>query len=210
MSQLGGVGLSAIIGLGSVLLRPQRGFFPFDADGAELDPIVAQVTIEEIGHDELEITDHPIEFGSVISDHAFKRPAEVIIRCAWSNSGSIGVDTILGLATNDSTLTGNAIGQASNIYDKLLALQVSGIPFDVWTGKRQYTDMLFKSLTCTTDRLHENSLLISAHCRQLLIVNTQQITVPINTQAQGDPQSTTPTQDKGQQQLQDAPGYVGS
>jgi hypothetical protein len=49
--------------------------------------VIADVTIEESGRDELEITRHPVERGAVITDHAFKHPPELIIRCGWSDSG---------------------------------------------------------------------------------------------------------------------------
>lgn len=79
MSQITGFVSAALqLGLQSILIKPQRS----------IGPIVAQVTIQEVHQDTLEITDHPVEMGAVISDHAFKRPAELIITCAWSNSPS--------------------------------------------------------------------------------------------------------------------------
>ncbi len=51
-----------------------------------LGPLFANVTIEERHEDDLEITDHPVETGATITDHAFKRPAELIVHAAWSNS----------------------------------------------------------------------------------------------------------------------------
>jgi hypothetical protein len=48
--------------------------------------IVAQITESERHVDELRITDHPVESGAPITDHAFKMPVEVTIRCSWSNS----------------------------------------------------------------------------------------------------------------------------
>lgn len=228
MSLSGFVLPAAVIGLGSILLRPSRGargFYPFSTEGEALTPLQAQVTLEEVHHDELEITDHPVERGAVISDHAFKRPVEVIIRCAWSNSPSkpggligaaVGVGTALGgtvariaaaagptaVAAN-SLMTGNAPSQAADIYAQLLALQVSAIPFDVITGKRKYPDMLFRALSVTTDQKTENVLMLTATCRQVLIVSTTTIQSSISAtgQAAATEDRTAPVQDAGSKPL---------
>jgi len=49
---------------------------------------IPHVVIEEDHDDELIITQHPVELGAIISDHAYKKPSEVRVRCAWNNSGS--------------------------------------------------------------------------------------------------------------------------
>ncbi len=225
-SPLGFLLPAAAIGFGQVFFRPQRGFV--FGDGSS---ITAQATVEEVHHDELQITDHPVERGAMISDHMFKRPAEVIIKCGWSNSPSGNPSGILGAAINaispsigaaintinsvaqtfdaaQSILSGNAQDQVSSIYDQLLTMQISGLPFDIFTGKRFYTDMLFKSLSITTDVKNENSMIVTAVCRQVIIVNTTTVNVPINTNAQAQPDKTTPVQNVGTQQLGSAPGFV--
>ncbi len=216
---------SAAIGFGAISFRPQRGFS--FSDGSML---TAQATIEELHHDEIQITDHPVERGAMISDHMFKMPSEVKITCAWSNSpsgnpngvigsalaaaiafsGTIGAITaaVQSVGAVQSLLSGNAQDQVTSIYAQLLALQISGMPFDVFTGKRVYSDMLFKSLSVSTDSRNENSLLVTAVCRQIIIVNTTTVTIPINADAQKLPQSTTPVVNSGTQQLAPAPGFI--
>lgn len=53
--------------------------------------IIPDVVVEEHHRDQLVITDHPVERGAAISDHAFKLPVEVEIRCGFSNS-SAGIE----------------------------------------------------------------------------------------------------------------------
>lgn len=203
------------VGLGSLLIKPKRGFFFKDSV-----PIVAQITIEEVHTDELEITNHPVEQGASITDHAFKLPAELVINCAWSNSPTTSSEGIFGALLNQaatatsgtingiqSVLSGNDIGQIKGIYASLLAIQESRTPFDILTGKRVYNSMLIKSLRVATDAKTENSLMVQMTCKQIIIVSTQTVTVPINTQAQGQPQKTTPVQNAGSKQLQSAPNY---
>src|SRR5208282_2947121 len=49
-------------------------------------PFVAQITISEQHTDILRITDHVVETGGVISDHAFMLPRSVKIIVGYSNS----------------------------------------------------------------------------------------------------------------------------
>src|SRR5262245_24664411 len=92
--------------------------------------IVMNITIEEEGTDELEITEHPVEQGASISDHAYKRPAYLRVRAASSNSSR--------------QAAGNP-NYAQDVYNKLLALQSNGQVFTVVTGKRTYNNMLMRS-----------------------------------------------------------------
>lgn len=210
------------LGLGAIMLKPKRGFFPSDQE-----PIIAQATIEEIHKDELEITNHPVEQGAPITDHAYKMPEEVIIHCAWSNSASNNPNGLVGSAVAalgdqsgnlftatsttitaaQSLLSGNSASQVRDIYDKLRDLQESRIPFDIFTGKRHYTNMLFKSLSVTTDAKSENSLMVTAVCKQVILVSTQTVNVPININAQANPKLTSPVQNSGQQNLKPANNF---
>lgn len=229
MSISGLVFPAASIGLGSLLIRPRRGFFPPPSEVGPPDVLRPQVTLEERHTDELEITEHPVEQGAAISDHAYKRPAEVVITCAWSNSppapsgiftqavglgaalggpvvGAIGAipATLGGLRAAQSVFKGNDSNQVKQIYDRLLKLQQSRIPFDVLTAKRSYTNMLFKTLTVTTDPENENNLMLVAVCRQVIIVRTQVISFNSDPETQADPETTQPVQDVGSKSLEPA------
>lgn len=199
------------LGLESVLVRPTRNLGPFEA----------QVWLEEVHTDELEITDHPLETGARVTDHAYMRPSEVVMKCGWSNSPSFGdgagglgglfggvvggiLQTVPGLA---SLMSGNDESGVRAVYQNLLVLQASRIPFDILTGKRAYDNMLVKSLRVTTDADTENSLLVTVVCRQVLIARTQVVTVSAPQANQAQPQATTPTADKGTKQAQPAPTY---
>lgn len=216
---------AATIGAGALIVRPQRGFFP--AGGK---PIIAQATIRERSHDELEITDHPIENNAAITDHAFKRPAEVTIEFGWSNSASpsgglvgqaIGaVTTAIGglapvlpaigptISAAQSILRGNSQSQIKALYQQLLDLQVARVPFSIYTGKRKYKDMLFRSLSVETDAKTENLLLITAQCRQVILVQVRTVTIGAPASDQADPGKTGAVTDVGSQQCKPAADFV--
>lgn len=176
------------------------GFITIDPKRS-IGSIVAHVTIEEVGNDELQITEHPVELGANITDHAFKKPAELIVRCGWSNASLAGVIAgVKGLIT--ALQGGDAFGSdyVSGVYNQLLALQESRIPFDVTTGKRLYTNMLMRSLGVTTDEHSEYTLMVTAVFKQVLIVQTQATTLPPRDD-QAQPESTAETADTGVKQV---------
>jgi len=145
-------------------------------------PYQAQVTVRERHRDELEITRHPVEFGASITDHAFKRPAEVIIQCGWSNSPSPSVAGKVASATEPSALIPWRKGGdfISNVYEALLKLQASRDPFVVYTGKRVYQNMLFASLDVETDETTENALMVTARLQEIIIAQVTVTEIPRN------------------------------
>lgn len=159
---------------GPVLVRPRRsigGLYP-------------DVIIEESHEDSLEITEHPVEQGAAIHDHAFKKPETVTIRGGVSDASDSG-------------------GEKASVefYEKLLELQKKREPFDIVTGKRRHKNMLIESLSVITGPDTENCLVFTAECREVIIVKTQVTSVPPR-RNQASPGKTGATADKGQQQPQ--------
>jgi hypothetical protein len=154
------------------------------------------VTIEEVHRDELIITEHPVEQGAAISDHAFKRPPEVIIRAGWSNSSPNTTST----------------NYAADVRTQLLTLQASRLPFDLYTGKQAYSQMLLAVLSTITDKDGEYALLATLVCRQVILVSTQTTSVPAQETTPGTETSETvrqtqPTSNQGPQSLDPAPNW---
>jgi len=177
------------------------GFITIDPKRS-IGSIVAHVTLEEVSIDELQITDHPVEQGAEITDHAYKRNPEITIRCGWSNASLAGV--LAGVKGLVSAVTGgDAFGSdyVSGVYNELLALQESRIPFDVSTGKRLYSNMLMRSLSVTTDPTSEYTLMVTAVLRQILIVSTAATTLPPRDD-QASPADTAEIENAGDKQVQ--------
>ena len=145
-------------------------------------PFTATVTLEEIASDDLEITQHPVQQGATITDHAYLKPATVSIKIMFNAADAPLAET----------------------YAKLRQLQASREPFDVVTGKRAYKNMLFKSLGQTNDAQTENVLSISAELQEIFIVQVETTTVPPRKQ-QANPGKTGATENAGQKSAQPAP-----
>ena len=217
MSNLGVINVAGLVGLQTVQIKPQRGMFDFvwpsGSNPIFTKPIIAQAAVEEVGHDELEIVEHPVEQGAMISDHAFKRPTEVVIRYGWSNSPSTagliqGLAAGIGQTANipQSLLAGSAQDQMQAVYQQLLALQVNRVLFSLYTGKRKYVNMLVKSISNQTDERTENALFLNVICRQIIFAVTRTFVLGAAAPAdQALPEETSSVVDQGTVQLVDAP-----
>lgn len=150
MSILSGAGIAIAGQVEDILLR----------QGRSIAGIVPQVVVEEKHRDELVITNHPVQNGANITDHAYKQPAMVSLRYGWSSSGAL-YSLDLGAPSVD------------DVYDMLLNLQESRQPFDVVTGKRNYSNMLIRSIDLVTDKTTEKSIIVDVLLQQIIIVETQ-------------------------------------
>jgi hypothetical protein len=150
---------------------------------------VADITVSERHRDNNIITQHPVETGSVISDHVYKSPSLVIIQVGYSNSSL--------QAMGDSNYV-------QNVYQNFLSLMNSKTTFSVTTGKRQFNNMLIEYIAEMTDEKTENSMFLEIACREILFVSTQTVTTAGmgNSTNQTNPSSTASASQQGTQQLQ--------
>lgn len=152
--------------------------------------LVPDVVVSEKHVDALEITEHPVEIGASVNDHAYKRASEVTMECGFSGGGSI-LDLV------DISGIGLGVGQSpKEIYQQMLDIQASRVPFDVITGKRTYSNMLIRAIEVTTDRTSENVLTCVLTLREVLMAQTQSISVASKAEMQ-EGVSTSPVQDTG-------------
>lgn len=172
--------------LEDILLRTSRS----------IGTIIPQCTVEERAVDELEITEHPIQQGANITDHAFSKPTVITARYGWSNSGSIFNLTTGGIVSSDP----------QDIYNQLRALQASRQPFTLQTGKGIYPNTLIQRLDQLTDMQNENALSVTITFRQIIIVNLQATALQSSNQAY--PSQTAPVANGGTVQPQQKPTSI--
>lgn len=178
-SALGGLSNPMVEKVGSLLLSGR---------GRTIMGLFADVTIEEKHKDELKITEHPTEVGAPINDHAYKEAPEVSMKVGWSESAG----KLNGLV-GDSFLSGNT--SLNIVYQTLLQLQESAVPLVISTGKRLYTNMLIKSLGCSTDLQTENVLMIDLTFKKINLVQTSETEVLVENQV--NPAETSGVSDGG-------------
>lgn len=180
---------SAVLTAIPILIRPERKVGPFRA----------MVTIEEEHHDELVITQHPVDQGAQISDHAYKQPASLRLHLGWSDSASI-----------ENLFSG--FTSVKQVYAQLQRVQDSRIPITVLTGKRAYKNMLIRTMTTRTDKRSENALFVTLDLQQIIRVATQTSNVAASQADQAAPKETGVVTDLGTQQpripLSSPPDFV--
>ncbi len=139
--------------------------------------IEVNVVINENTSDVLTITKQPVQQGASITDHAFKEP----------------VGFSMSILFRDNLTT-----SLSKLYQQLVDLQNSRVPFAVTTPKRIYRDMLISTINQTTDKTTENCLAINITFQEVILVNIATVSVPKSSQR--NPQRTAATQPAGKKQ----------
>lgn len=164
--------------------------------------LVAQCVLEENHVDEMEATNHPVEQGASITDHAFKLPSRLTLHYTWSASPSPQP----GLSGLVPTLLPQSAQDIRDVYNKLLTMQQNRTLCDVYTGKRSYKNMLITSIEHDENINTANALPLTIQLQELILVNTTTATTG------GVSSGTTtaplgPVQRGGTFQLLPAPSY---
>jgi len=121
--------------------------------------------------DRLKITEHPVESGASITDHAFKEPRELSMEIGMSDVCTSFIDG--QFAQKDS--------RSISAYDILTQLQDSRIPLRVYTRLGVYDNMLIEIITSPDDYKTLFGLRVSIGFREILVVTTATITLPNRT-----------------------------
>lgn len=163
-----------------------------------LDTIRIGVTIEEVYNDELQITEHPVEQGAAITDHAYKRQPDVVLKCGWSNADYAALlsSPVVDFDDFGSTTQSEYIDA---VYSQLLKLQESRVRFDAVTSRRKYSNVLLQGLRVVHDAKTSGALMLTATLRQIRIVQTKATRLPPRDD-QADPSRTAETQNTGSKQ----------
>lgn len=163
-----------------------------------LDTIRIGVTIEEVYNDELQITEHPVEQGAAITDHAYKRQPDVVLKCGWSNAD---YEALLSSPVVDFDEFGSTTQSEyiDAVYSQLLKLQESRVRFDAVTSRRKYSNVLLQGLRVVHDAKTSGALMLTATLLQIRIVQTKATRLPPRDD-QADPSRTAETQNTGSKQ----------
>jgi hypothetical protein len=169
----------------TVILRPQRSI------GSD---IIADCVLEEIHSDEMEITQHPVQEGTTISDHAYRRPTELTLTYIWSGGGRQNVDRSTEFLVDTYTMIRQIYSDRN--------------PLRVITGKATYNNMMIQGISVTTDRASENVLIARITLQELLVATVSTSTMAADPSHQTQPQKTNPVTNKGAANLDPSGGII--
>lgn len=157
--------------------------------------IFADAVTEERHGDTSVVTEHPVEVGTVIADHIYRNPSDLLLTYVWSAGSpqnSVGSSSFL-----------------SSLYQKFLSLKDSATLVAVVTGKRTYQNMAIVSLDVLTDWQSENILELRIGLREIIQATTQTVTLTPAAQ-QALPQLTAAPINQGQVSLQPGTNFNSS
>lgn len=154
--------------------------------------IAADAVLTERHQDVSVITEHPVEQGSVISDHIYALPARLELLYTWSPASKFNT-------SQDPSFL-------NSLYSTLLTLKANGTLFRVVTGKRTYENMSIEAIAETTDKETENVLTLTLELKEILMAVTSQTTISAMSQ-QSIPTKTAPIIPQGNVSLINGPNY---
>ena len=139
-------------------------------------------------------TDHPVETGAVVSDHAIDQPDELEL------AGMITNTPVIALASqrSRSVLGGPASARAVDAYSEILRLRKTKTLVSVETELKTYSNMLIVSESVTRDKDTLRILDISVRFREFR-------TATIETTAAPEPVSTVDSAESDLGRKQTAP-----
>lgn len=143
----------------------------FQQPSRKIGILIPDVVVSEKHSDVLEMTQHPVEMGAAVSDHAYKKPADLVMTVGFAGGGAL-LDFASDLTAIDALQL-----SPKEAYQKLLDLQADRVPFNVVTGKRLYNNMLLRAIEVTTDMKSENVLSAVLTLREVIISQTQRVRV---------------------------------
>jgi hypothetical protein len=149
----------------------------------QIGSVVLDATIREDHTTSLEVTEHAVEDGSPVGDHARKKPIVLTLEGIITNTPATRED-------NDRTLEAQGFddGTVNSIADKpfwaqtqylhLLYLQDQRELLTVPTSLRTYDNMILENLSAPVDQNTGDALRFTATLRQVTIVKTEFSSTP--------------------------------
>lgn len=123
-----------------------------------IDDITLDAVVSENHTSALQVTEHPVEAGANISDHARQMPDVVTLDIALSNTTKLGEHTP---------------GRAIDIYEKLRLLQTNAELVTVVTTLRVYENMILENLSVPRTVKDAGGLRCTASLRQVRVVQNK-------------------------------------
>lgn len=124
---------------------------------ASIGAVELDASLSESHRYEAQITENPVEDGTIFSDHVVLQPIVLEMEGRISDA-------------TQSLLSFRGLGGSADAIKALIALQTSREPFSVITGTNVYQNMMFQELVIPREPLDGRSVRITAVLREILIV----------------------------------------
>lgn len=136
--------------------------------------VTLDCTVSESHADEVEITNHPVESGSTISDHIRKQPLVLELEGIITNTPVVFLASVQAESPVDLDFI-PCRDRVSRGYEELRRIQDAGELVDVVTSLRNYSNMAIQSLGVKRDASSGNILSLSISLREVITANASTI-----------------------------------
>jgi len=119
----------------------------------------------------LTITEHPVEEGASITDHAFMEPKGLSVEVGMSDVCTSFID---GQFTE-------RFSRSVSAFSVLERLQADRIPLSIHTKLATYHNMLIENITSPDDYTTVHGLKATVFFREIIVVSTDTVTLPNRT-----------------------------
>lgn len=139
--------------------------------------VILDATLSETHTNTNQVTDHPVEDGSIISDHINRQPDTLDLVGTVSDfpvywlGGTMAPSPIDGDATRPKDRVALA-------YGELRRIMIEGELITVVTTLREYENMAIISLTVSRDAGTGKSLPVTISLREIILVETKEVAIP--------------------------------
>lgn len=168
----------------------------FKRTNVMIDAIEVDVSLSEQHVSEVEITEHPVEIGTNIVDHARPKPDVLTIEGVISNDALPLPDAVLNAhEEHGQRFTTRSTGQpqrAGIAYDDLRALKDAAKLITVVTSLVTYDNMMLRSLSAPRDPRTGQTLRFSATFVHVRVVSTKTVALAATPKKSGGKKAAPP------------------
>lgn len=155
-----------------------------------IDAITIDASISEQHNSEVEVTDHQVEQGANISDHARVRPTTLSLECVISNTPITAQQAQRIVESGGFTFTATSPvqgyrGHAEQTFNKLEALRDECRLITVVTSLKTYNNLILTSLSVPRNASTGEALRFSATFKSVTLVKNQTTTEKVTKTTQG-------------------------
>jgi len=165
-----------------VYIKTNIGGFFFDA------------VLREDHTESVKVTDHPVQTGANISDHAYNMPAKLTMEIGMSDA-------------MDSIVTGQFTGwytKSVSAYQMIKQLKEARLPLRVLTRLNLYENMIIEEINTPDDFKTLNGLRCTVTMKEIFVVEVSKTTVSTRVQTTGQ------TNRNNQQSVEPPPTVLGA
>lgn len=162
----------------------------------KIDTIELDCTVSEAHNGEVEVTEHPVEEGANISDHARVKPPTLTLEGMVSNTPlnqgqhRRKVTSKEGFVFETTATTDQITGQPGimeSAFTKLQELREKAMPITVITRLKTYTNMVLTSLVVPRNASTGEALRFTATFRNVIIIKNRTTTATVATEPRAKP-----------------------